>query len=141
MGFELDESADERVTVTVGVGKNPSYLAILTPGAFVPALKGVHCLPTLPLTYDEVRLSCTGDSSKLRVVQAVLSREGQETACREPARSATAVRRRIPRHRVRHLPGMGPGSASLRCTPVLGRCSAARRLIHKTKSSVSPRTQ
>lgn len=75
MGFELDESADERVMVNVGVGKNTSYLAILTPGVFVPALKGVHCLPTLPLAYDEIRLSCTGDSSKLRVVQAVLSRE------------------------------------------------------------------
>ena len=73
MGFELDEGADESATVTVGIGNHPSYKAIVTPGAFVPALKGVHCLPTLSLTCDEIRLSCTGDSSRLRVVRAVLS--------------------------------------------------------------------
>ena len=76
MGFELDENANERVTVEVGVGDNPSDRLTVTPRSFVPAFKGVHCLPMLALAYDEIRLSCS-DPTNLWVVQAVLSREGK----------------------------------------------------------------
>lgn len=79
MGFELDESANGPVTVNVGVGPFghvPLYPAIVQPGGFVPAFNGVHCLPTLALAYHEIRLSCD-NPSHLRVVQAVLCREGR----------------------------------------------------------------
>ena len=82
MGFELDESASEPVTVEVGVGVGPHghvplYPAIVRPGKFVPAFNGVHCLPTSALSYNEIRMSCD-DPSRLRVVLAVLSREGRK---------------------------------------------------------------
>ena len=74
LGFELNRSAEGPVTIDVGVGGHPSNQLTVTPGRFVPAWKGVHCLPTIALAWHGINLSCS-DPSQLCVVQALMGRE------------------------------------------------------------------
>lgn len=77
LGFELDESAEKPVTVEVKVGPYPSHRLPVTPGGFVPAMKGVHCLPTIALAFHEISLSCS-DPSQVRILQAFLGDRGRK---------------------------------------------------------------
>lgn len=78
LGFEVDRSAEGPVTIDVGVGRHRPHLfcgrLTVTPGGFVPAMKGVHCLPTIALAYHDINLS-SSDSSRLCVVQALMGQD------------------------------------------------------------------
>ena len=72
LGFQLDRSAEAPVTIDVGVGPRvPPYRLTVAPGGFVPAMKGVHCLPTIALAFNVINLTCS-DPSRVHVVQALL---------------------------------------------------------------------
>ena len=71
LGFQMDRCAEGHVTIDVGIGPSLSYKLTVTPGGFVPAMKGVHCLPTIALAFHEINLSCS-DPSRVHVVQGLL---------------------------------------------------------------------
>lgn len=77
LGFELDRSAEGPATIDVGVGPRLSSDRLtVPPGGFVPAMKGVHCLPTIALAFHDINLTCS-DPTRTRVVQAVLVQESR----------------------------------------------------------------
>ena len=76
LGFQLDKSAEAPVTIDVCVGPRLSYKLTVTPGSFVPAMKGVHCLPTIALAFCDINLACS-DPSRVHVVQGLLGDESR----------------------------------------------------------------
>ena len=77
LGFEMDKSAKAPVTIDVGLGPQLYQNKLtVTPGGFVPAMKGVHCLPTIALAFHDISVSCS-DPSQIHVVQALLGKESR----------------------------------------------------------------
>ena len=76
LGFQLDKSVEAPVTIDVCVGPRISYKLTVAPGGFVPAMKGVHCLPTIALAFNDINLACS-DPSRVHVVQALLGDESR----------------------------------------------------------------